>query len=602
MSLTLTSVTPAFTLNAHALGGEAPDGVTLAAEVEPLEAERYLVHITARVAQGELGTLSLSWEVPATDAHGLYFGGYPGDELSYLPFHRLEKTVRAHTGVPYTALVHRNGANRFSLGLLEQRVDVTLHAQLSELTRCYHFRLERPGTSERNGQTLGGKEWRETLYVSTRSAPWFEELQAYVRWVDRKQPSPALPVPEHAFDPVFCTWTAVHHDVSHDWTMRTLPLAADLGFKTFIMDDGWFLEGGLFGDYRHVGSWQPETSKFPDFAEHVRAVKDLGFRYLLWVAPFMIGYDNPRAEQEAHLLTTGQRPERFHNLSPWHPDTARVVRELLLGLLERYDLDGFKLDFIDALKPWAERGPDALPATMGERMAAILSEAVDELVKRKPGLLTEFRNTYTNLASRRYANLYRSSDVPINPGLNRWQATLLRLLAPDRAVHTDPALWHPDDSDENVAVHLINLIAAVPMVSVELDRYPASHLALIRHWLGFYEAHRRTLVHGEFAPTFQAGRVPLTRFSSAQEHIIGVYDDVPIELPLAPPGDERPVWLLNASSRNHLILRDVVSARVTRFSRVGEALGEQAEHTHRLDADVGGFLKLERPQRLYESE
>jgi hypothetical protein len=35
------------------------------------------------------------------------------------------------------------------------------------------------------------------------------------------------------------------------------------------------------------------------------------------------------------------------------------------------------------------------------------------------------------------------------------------------------------------------------MVSIELDRYPRSHLYLIRHWIGFYREHCGTIVHGE---------------------------------------------------------------------------------------------------------
>jgi hypothetical protein len=35
---------------------------------------------------------------------------------------------------------------------------------------------------------------------------------------------------------------------------------------------------------------------------------------------------------------------------------------------------------------------------------------------------------------------------------------MLRLRVPDRAVHFNLALWHPDDPEENGAVYLINAI------------------------------------------------------------------------------------------------------------------------------------------------
>lgn len=538
----------------------------------------------------ELSSLSITWQVPATDMHGLYLGGNPQSELGHLPFHHIKRTVAANTGLPYIALMHRNGNNRVAFGLLDQINEVTLHSFLDEATRCYRFKIEKPGTN--NGQTLLIQdEWLEQLFISKTNVPWFKVLGQYRTWVDEGTKPKLMPVPEAAFDPVFCSWTAIHHDVSHDWLMRNLIIAKDLGFKTLITDDGWFLpsDQGLFGDYRYVGDWEPEKSKFPDFKAHVAEVKELGFRYLLWVAPFMIGFDNPHAQVYKHLLTTGQEREHFHNLSPWQAETKEVITHLLTRLLETYNLDGFKLDFIDAVRPTSERTTNSTKDTLGQKMFETLQHVMDQLQVTKPELLIEFRNTYTNLASRSYGNLYRSSDVPINPGLNRWQAVLLRLLAPDRAVHTDPGLWHPEDSNENVAVHLINLLAAVPMIFVELDKYPNAHLELLRDWIGFYNTHKNTLVHGRFEPVFRNGSNPMIRFSTSEETIIALYDDVPVVI------DNEPcLWLLNASTRP-LIHFDEVSGSYLVWTRdkFGKVIGQRhLDKAGKFEVEIGGSLEL----------
>lgn len=219
--------------------------------------------------------------------------------------------------------------------------------------------------------------------------------------------------------------------------------------------------------------------------------------------------------------------------------------------------------------------------------------AVDRISALKRGLLIEFRNTYTNLASRRYGNLYRASDVPLNFTMNRWQVATLRLLATDRAVHLDPALWHPDDSDENVAVHLINAIISVPMVSVELDRYPQSHLDLIRNWIGFYNDHRDTIVDGEFAPEFHLGRVPLIRFTGEKERIIGLYDDIAFPLGRGPT----PLWILNASTRPFVeLLPDRFSGThtVTTRDKFGGVVTQKTVvfPVPGLEVEVGGSLEI----------
>src|SRR5690349_8579611 len=48
-----------------------------------------------------LSDLQVEWSVPIVDMNGLYWGGNPTAELSYLPFWHVEKHVCANTGVPY---------------------------------------------------------------------------------------------------------------------------------------------------------------------------------------------------------------------------------------------------------------------------------------------------------------------------------------------------------------------------------------------------------------------------------------------------------------------------------------------------------------------
>lgn len=405
-----------------------------------------------------------------------------------------------------------------------------------------------------------------------------------------------MPVPDHAYDPVFCTWTAIHHDISHDWIVRNARLAANLGFRTWITDDGWFIEKGRFADYSHVGDWLPAERKFPDFAAHVREVQALGLRYVLWVAPFMVGKDSQAAQRYEHLLTTGQERERFNNLSPWHDETGEIVGHLLEHLMHEYNLDGLKIDFLDSISMHSLRRDGANNETLGRSLYELLQNVTARLLVLKPDLLIEFRNSYTNLASRSYANIYRSSDVPINFTLNRWQAVMMRLLAPDRAVHLDPALWHPDDSDMNVAVHLINLLVSVPMVSIELDQYPQNHIDLIRYWIGFYNVYRNTLIYGEFKPVLRFGHIPTVYFIGASETIIAIYDEVAVTL----DPDVETTLLLNASNQPQIRILspqdtdDMPSYRVIIRDKFGCELsdGTLPFPITQLDVEIGGSAEI----------
>ncbi len=569
-----------------------PLDISLAAEPATNLPDTYLVRFNAQARAGEPFTvrdLSIVWSMPAIDMHGFYAGPPAPDELAKLPYWWLCKQACANTGFPFIALFHRGGDNRFAFGLLDQLTETALDGELSEATRAYRFHWHKP-----IGQAnVIAQQWQEALFVSAARRPWPDVLRAYAQTVDREWPQPRLPEPDYAYDPVFCTWTAIHHDVSQEWVLRNARLAAGLGFGTWLTDDGWFTGQASFADYRYTGDWEAYQPKFPDFAEQVRAVQALGLRYVLWVAPFMVGDASRAARRHAHLLAEATTPRRFRNLSPRRAETCQVVSDLLERLMRDYELDGLKIDFIDSIAFDNPMATDTDYRTLGEGIYDILSAAIDRIQAIKPGALIEFRNTYTNLASRRYANLYRASDVPLNFALNRWQVTMLRLLVPDRAVHLDPALWHPDDSDENVAVHLINAICTVPTVSVELDRYPQRHLDLIRYWIGFYQAHRETIIHGQFAPDIRLGHVPLIRFTGAAERIIGVYDDVAF----AAGAGVLPLWILNASTRPFVELSpdDLAGPnRVCTRDKFGRVVGEHAVTfpIARLPVEVGGSLEI----------
>jgi alpha-galactosidase len=571
--------------------------ITIRTEMEssPAGTDSHVIRLILASSQERfnLSGLTIEWAVPVIGMHGFYFGGNPRETMSHLPFWQVAKTVGANRGVPFAALIDRENKNRFAFGLANQLTETHFRAYLSEMTGCYHFTVTRPVT-EGEGDSfipVTGR-WVETIFISTQRRSWPEVLRVYAGLVDATMGNRQLPVPDAAYAPVFCTWYAIHHDVNDAWSRRQAAIAADLGFGTWITDDGWFIERGDFADYSLVGAWEPYPDKFPDFRAHVAAIQELGLRYLLWVSPFMVGTGSTAHDRYRHLLIPGQERERFDNLSPWEPDTAEIVRNLLVRLVTEYGLDGLKIDFLDSVRDYQGRSAGALGESFGERFYRIMAGAMDAVEDVHPGILIEFRNSYSNLASRRYANLYRSSDVPFNALLNRWQAVMLRLLALGVAVHLDPVIWHPDESDEDVAVHLINGIASVPTISIDLERYPERHLQLIRHWLGFYNRHRRTLVHGDFNPVLRLGHVPSIVFSSDEETIIALYDDVPVAIEPAPR-----LWLINASTRPYLDVSDCAlggTRRAVERDKFGQVVAEREMDfpQARLAVEIGGTLEI----------
>ena len=90
--------------------------------------------------------------------------------------------------------------------------------------------------------------------------------------------------PAAAWEPAFCTWYAVHAALDAQWVERTAAIAANLGFGTFILDDGWSYDEAkrvspetIKAWYRDVGAWDDFSPvKFPDFRRHRERMRELG--------------------------------------------------------------------------------------------------------------------------------------------------------------------------------------------------------------------------------------------------------------------------------------------------------------------------------------
>ena len=227
-------------------------------------------------AGGEVMTIeksTIAVEFSAADMHGLYHPFGNVQDLVRLPFFRRTFTTSATQAAPLWAFLHQSGRNRVAIGLGDQLTPTTTDQTLSEHTRTITLRATKP-----IDPVLRRTQHVERVFVCLADVPLKTLLAAYGAFVDRAQPQTIMPVPDCAYDPVFCTWTAIHTDVSAEWTERNARLAVDLGFRTLLTDDGWMdwpddapdekLAGGQ--TYAFLGDWKPHPRKFPDMAGHVK--------------------------------------------------------------------------------------------------------------------------------------------------------------------------------------------------------------------------------------------------------------------------------------------------------------------------------------------
>ena len=398
--------------------------------------------------------------------------------------------------------------------------------------------------------------WETEIRLDGAACDWADAVRAASGWICARPDYAPMPVPDAALDPLYSTWYGYHQDVHDADLERELAEAAALGMKTVIVDDGWQTEDTCRG-YQHCGDWKPAPSRFPDFRAHVDRVHALGMKYMVWFSVPFMGFESENAKRFEGKFLYARDNMRAWVLDPRFPE----VREFLAGTFERavrdWNLDGLKLDFIDsfvapdpdpaAAQDWAGRDFKSVP----EAVLALMQDVRRRLEAARPGILVEFRQGYMGPAIRSFGNMIRAGDVPGDPLRNRARTVRLRLTSGTTAVHSDMLEWNPGETPRQAAQQILSVLFSVIQYSMRLDRLPADHKRMMRHWIAWTQAHRGALLEGSFSPRSPELGCPLLEGADGRERVIAVYDPGFLA---SVPADGRDVWIVNATDAPDLPL------------------------------------------------
>ena len=397
-------------------------------------------------------------------------------------------------GAPVIATVRADGSVCQTVALAEASAAVCLGYYVDDFseqdTVVFFAELIRPEAG-----------FETELRVGEKSEPLPDALGGIWRWWGETAKR-AAPLPESAFEPLYSTWYSFHQDPEQAALTRELRLAAELGFKTVILDDGWQFEGAGTKDYRKSGDWIPAPDKFPDFGRFVRDVHSFGQKLILWFAVPFAGFDTEAFRRyKDRLLFTEAGFFNAGTLDIRYPEVRSYLVGTWLRFIDTCGIDGLKLDFIDhyadarEIPPFAG-GMDARTLTQAARL--LLEELCEKAVRLKPGFLMEFRQYYVGPQILRFGNMLRVGDCAFDAVTNRIGVADLRMLTREIAVHSDMLLFSPDETPENCALQLLNVLFAVPQISVRLCRAGEAQLRLLKAYLAYWTRSRDVLLFGRF--------------------------------------------------------------------------------------------------------
>ncbi len=349
------------------------------------------------------------------------------------------------------------------------------------------------------------RHYEAKVRFNVKARPFADAVREEVAWIEQAGGFAPCRVPDGAFEPLYSRWYNFRQDVFAKDIEEECEIAAKRGMKTIILDDGWQTDDTNRG-YAFCGDWQVSKRRFPDFAAHVKKVQAMGMKYMMWYSVPFIGLNsaNYGKFKGKYLIEKGGNGAAV--LDPRFPEVRRFLVDLYVKALNDWNIDGFKLDFIDSFRfegedpavkeNYAGRDEKSVPVAVNR----LMTEVKSALTAIKPDILIEFRQRYDGPAIRQYGNMMRVGDCPGNMRRNRFAIANLRLASGATAVHSDMIEWNFAEDPAKSALFVINSIFGVVQYSVMLRNAPESHRARIALWSECSKAHRYPRLKGKFTP------------------------------------------------------------------------------------------------------
>ncbi len=532
---------------------------------------------------------TIRWNVPQGDIRHFWSPQFHSVEL-LMPWSGTRSSDIAHTQ-PLYALTGNADESEFAVASSECLRKVVFqpvcddHGQERMHYKCWMKFFSAPEAPMH--------EYRMRLRFDRRKRAYWDTLKEMSDWQMSAAGLVALPAGDQCFKPLYSSWYTYHGDPTQADVEGDCKVAAALGMSNLIVDDGWNCEPGTYG-YRFCGDWEVSKKKFPDMKAHVDYIHSLGMKYMMWFALPFVGKDAKVYPQWKNKLlpVTCAGGEV---MDPRFPEVREFIASLYERKLKEFNIDGFKLDFIDCFKV-----PDKDPAlkdnyagrdikSVPEAVKVLMAEVIRRLRAIRPDIMIEFRQAYTGPAIRSFGNMLRATDCPMDPDANRERIARLRLVSGKTAVHADMLVWRFDATPEAAAENILHSIFGVIQYSVELKKTPPEHQRMIRNWVDFAIKHEEALLRGDFRAHMHYARYPLVEGEGSKEKVIGVYDVNVV----APVGDLRKmVYVLNGTGRTQLVIETAAAGDVTVYDTFGEKVSVRTVPAgiSRIEVPRSGYL------------
>ncbi len=435
---------------------------------------------------------TISWELDQIDTIGFWSPENHFDPNITPDWYKRVAHSRITRGAPVASLYNKDNINTLTISLSDPKTSIEILAGVIEETGKIGYEI-----SLFTGKASRMRQYQVIIRLDTRKIPFYEAARSAADWWEELGYLPAYQ-PKDATAPLYSAWYSFHQHTIPSEIIFECKIAKALGMDTMIVDDGWQTNDNSRG-YGYCGDWDVCKEKIPDMKSFVDEIHALDMKFILWFSVPFVGYYSKSYKRFEGMYLSDRKNVNAVVLDP----RFKEVRDYLVNTYKRfvldYGIDGFKLDFIDSfcLSEESSKEYDKMStASVEDAVEMLLEEISSELKAINPEILIEFRQSYVGPVISRYGNMFRVTDCPNDPLMNRVHSLNMRITGKG-AVHSDMMMWHKDEADESVAYQLLNTIFCVPQISVRFDNITDGHKRVLCRYLDFWRAHKETLLDGK---------------------------------------------------------------------------------------------------------
>jgi len=537
-------------------------------------------------------SITLKWKLPSINVKGVWKCGGIHDKRLQYDWELVHLQARVSVDAPVISVFGHDDNNIITFACSDAINLLEMNVLLREEDN--HLYCHLTFFQERHPEI---KDFETQIRIDRRNEILFSQsLQDVSKWWESFESLKPSPVPPLARMPLYSTWYQFHQNLDEDIILEECKIAASIGYKLIILDDGWQTMDTSRG-YDYTGDWEPD--RFPDLAGFVRKVQDLGMKFGLWFSvPFCGKHSKAYQRFKGKFLTENHRWAPVFD--PRYPEVRKHLIDIYTNALLNYKLDAFKLDFIDDFKVYPEteltkaNGRDY--ANVNAAVDRLMTDVMKALRAIKPDIAIEFRQQYVGPAMRKFGNMFRAFDCPNDAVSNRIRTADVKLLCGNTAVHSDPQTWHRNEPVEIAAFQVLNGFFGVPQMSIHLRNAPEEQLNMIRFYTRYWNENAEVLLDGDFKAINPLANYPVLQTEKSGHLVVGVYDNVTVEI-----NGQQKIDLLNAKSSEHIVIRNTGKAdefKITTWNCQGgktrEGMVGIPEGLFEFEVPVSGMIRLER--------